>query len=60
MSAVAAEALRARILELVARIPRRGLSGPPFVPGETPVPVSGKVFDADELARSWTRRWTSG
>ena len=42
--------LRARILELVgeyhaAAFPRQALS----CPGETPLPVSGKVFDADEM-----------
>ena len=27
-----------------------------FVPGESPVPVSGRVFDAEELQHRWSRR----
>jgi len=41
--------LRARILDLVGRFHAANWQAQPFVPGETPVPVSGKVFDADDL-----------
>lgn len=44
-----ADALRKRILELVAEY--HAVAFPPrdFIPGETPVPVSGRVFDATEI-----------
>jgi len=44
-----AEALRAQILELVAEYYTIAFPTCDFVPGETPVPVSGRVFDATEL-----------
>ena len=44
-----AETLRAEIRELVAEYHAEAFAPRSFVPGETPVPVSGKVFDADEL-----------
>jgi CDP-6-deoxy-D-xylo-4-hexulose-3-dehydrase len=44
-----AAALRAQILDLVGEYYREAFGPAPFVPGETPVPVSGKVFDADDL-----------
>jgi CDP-4-dehydro-6-deoxyglucose reductase, E1 len=45
----AAEELRARILELVADYHAEAFPKLEFEAGKTPVPVSGKVFDADEL-----------
>jgi CDP-6-deoxy-D-xylo-4-hexulose-3-dehydrase len=44
-----AEALRAQILTLVAEYYEAAFATKPFVPGESPVPVSGRVFDASEL-----------
>ncbi|MCJ7673245.1 MAG: lipopolysaccharide biosynthesis protein RfbH [Acidimicrobiia bacterium] len=44
-----AAALRAQILELVGRYHDAAFTGGSFVPGVSPVPVSGKVFDAEEL-----------
>ena len=44
-----AEELREQILELVADYHDAEFASREFVPGETPVPVSGRVFDADEL-----------
>jgi len=41
--------LRAQILTLVGQYHAANWRGQPFVPGGTPVPVSGKVFDADDL-----------
>jgi CDP-4-dehydro-6-deoxyglucose reductase, E1 len=41
--------LRGRILELVAEYYETAFAPKPFVPGQTPVPVSGRVFDADEI-----------
>lgn len=46
---MSAEELRARILELVAQYYRAQWPQRPFVPGESPVPVSGKVFDERDL-----------
>lgn len=43
------EAIREQILELVAEYQRAKWPAKTFVPGETFVPVSGKVFDADEV-----------
>ena len=45
-----ADALRAQILDLVARVPRGGLRAR-AVPGRARprVPVAGRVFDADEM-----------
>lgn len=44
-----AEQLRQEILKLVAAYYEAAFAPEPFVPGETPVPVSGRVFDADDL-----------
>ena len=44
-----ADELRGRIAELVAEYHAAAFGGRTFVPGETPVPVSGRVFDAAEL-----------
>jgi CDP-6-deoxy-D-xylo-4-hexulose-3-dehydrase len=41
--------LRTRILELVEQFHDAEFERQPFTPGETPIPVSGRVFDADEL-----------
>ncbi len=43
--------IRKQILSLVADYHDAAFAGVDFVPGETPVPVSGKVFDAQELQR---------
>ena len=43
------EDLRRRILELTSEYVREQWPGREFVPGETPVPVSGRVFDADDV-----------
>jgi CDP-6-deoxy-D-xylo-4-hexulose-3-dehydrase len=37
------------ILDLVARLYETEMCQPPFVAGETPVPVSGKVYDGDDI-----------
>lgn len=44
-----AEALRAQIRALVAEYHAAAFPATPFVAGERPVPVSGKVFGAEEL-----------
>ena len=44
-----AERLRQEILQLVATYYFEAFSSREFVPGETPVPISGRVFDADDL-----------
>jgi CDP-6-deoxy-D-xylo-4-hexulose-3-dehydrase len=44
-----AQQLRSRILGLVAEYYEAEFAGSAFIPGETPVPVSGRVFDAEEL-----------
>ena len=44
-----ARQLRQQILELAAEYAGEAFAPRPFVPGETPVPVSGKVFDAAEM-----------
>jgi CDP-6-deoxy-D-xylo-4-hexulose-3-dehydrase len=44
-----ADKIRDEILSLVAKYYQAAWPEEPFVPGETPVPVSGRVFDADEL-----------
>jgi CDP-6-deoxy-D-xylo-4-hexulose-3-dehydrase len=44
-----AEALRREILALVARYAEAAHRPPPFVPGETPIPASGKVYGAEEM-----------
>ena len=41
---------RRRILDDVRSFALESLAGQEFVPGETPVPVSGKVLDGDDLA----------
>jgi CDP-6-deoxy-D-xylo-4-hexulose-3-dehydrase len=43
--------LRSQILELVAQYHDAAFAPRAFVAGETPIPPSGKVFDADELVR---------
>lgn len=43
------DALRARIRGLVADYHAAQFAPRPFIPGTTPVPVSGKVFDADDI-----------
>jgi CDP-6-deoxy-D-xylo-4-hexulose-3-dehydrase len=40
---------REHILALVEQHFREEFSERPFIPGETPVPVSGRVFDADDI-----------
>jgi CDP-4-dehydro-6-deoxyglucose reductase, E1 len=42
-------ALRRAILEQVASYHEAAFAAREFVPGETPVPVSGRTFDADDL-----------
>jgi CDP-6-deoxy-D-xylo-4-hexulose-3-dehydrase len=49
MSTAAAAELRVRILGLVADYYAEAFPKPAFIAGQTPVPVSGKVFDADEM-----------
>jgi len=49
MSTAAASELRVRILGLVAEYYAEAFPKPEFIAGQTPVPVSGKVFDADEM-----------
>ncbi|HUI41532.1 MAG TPA: lipopolysaccharide biosynthesis protein RfbH [Terriglobia bacterium] len=44
-----AQQLRSRILDLVGEYFEAEFAAQPFVPGESPVPVSGRVFDAAEL-----------
>jgi CDP-4-dehydro-6-deoxyglucose reductase, E1 len=44
-----AESLRERILDLVAEYHAEAFASRPFVPGETPIPVSGRVFDGDDM-----------
>ncbi|MCJ7432168.1 MAG: lipopolysaccharide biosynthesis protein RfbH, partial [Anaerolineales bacterium] len=44
-----AEKLRAKILKLTAEYYSEAFPPRDFIPGETPVPISGKVFDATEL-----------
>ncbi len=43
------ESLRDRILDLVSEYHELAFASQPFVPGETPVPVSGRVFDAEDM-----------
>jgi CDP-6-deoxy-D-xylo-4-hexulose-3-dehydrase len=42
-------AIRNQILELVAEYHVEEFGPKPFLPGQTAIPVSGKVFDADEM-----------
>jgi CDP-6-deoxy-D-xylo-4-hexulose-3-dehydrase len=44
-----ANELRDRIRELIAQYFHEAFAPSPFVPGRTPVPVAGRVFDEDEL-----------
>jgi CDP-6-deoxy-D-xylo-4-hexulose-3-dehydrase len=44
-----ADELRARILAMVGEYYATAFPDRAFVPGETPVPISGKVFDASEI-----------
>jgi len=44
-----ADELRARILDMVVEYHDEAFGGRKFVAGETSVPVSGRVFDADEM-----------
>jgi len=44
-----ADLLRSQILDLVGEYFEAEFAGQEFVPGKSPVPVSGKVFDAAEL-----------
>jgi CDP-6-deoxy-D-xylo-4-hexulose-3-dehydrase len=48
-AAAPGEELRGRILELVSQYHAVAFPERPFVPGETHVPVSGKVFDDDDM-----------
>jgi len=41
--------LRKRILELVAEYHGEAFGGEKFVPGESAIPVSGRVFDARDI-----------
>ena len=43
------QALRRQILDLVARYASETMAAQPFVPGQTPVPPSGKVIGAPEM-----------
>jgi CDP-6-deoxy-D-xylo-4-hexulose-3-dehydrase len=44
-----AQQLRSRILDLVSEYYDAEFANRAFVPGESPVPISGRVFDADEM-----------
>ncbi len=44
-----AQSLRERILELVAEYHAEAFAPGPFIAGETPVPVSGRVFDQEDM-----------
>ena len=43
------DVLRRQILELVGRYAELAHAPKPFVPGQSSVPVSGKVFGADDM-----------
>lgn len=45
------DSVRRKILGLVAAHYEEAFPQPAFVPGETPVQVSGRVFDADDITR---------
>jgi CDP-6-deoxy-D-xylo-4-hexulose-3-dehydrase len=49
MTPRSADAIRADIAALVAEYHDAAFATRPFVPGETPIPVSGRVFGATEL-----------
>ncbi|HEX8065249.1 MAG TPA: lipopolysaccharide biosynthesis protein RfbH [Thermoleophilaceae bacterium] len=51
MAARGANEMREEILELVRRYHEESTRDGGFVPGESPIPVSGRVFDADEMVR---------
>ncbi|MGH9594708.1 MAG: lipopolysaccharide biosynthesis protein RfbH [Bryobacteraceae bacterium] len=44
-----ADELKVRILELVAEYHEEAFAAEKFVPGESPVPVAGRVFDAADM-----------
>ncbi len=44
-----ADELRARILGMIGEYYEAAFPKRKFIPGETPVPISGKVFDAEEI-----------
>ncbi|HEY3928714.1 MAG TPA: lipopolysaccharide biosynthesis protein RfbH [Candidatus Koribacter sp.] len=44
-----ADELRAKIREMTAEYYGEAFAAKPFVPGESPVPVAGRVFDAAEM-----------
>ena len=44
------ESLKAEILKLVREYYATAFGSSPFIPGETPIPYAGRVFDDDELA----------
>lgn len=44
-----ADELRARILGMIGEYYEAAFPEREFIPGETPVPISGKVFDAEEI-----------
>jgi CDP-6-deoxy-D-xylo-4-hexulose-3-dehydrase len=44
-----ADRLRKQVLELVAEFHSEAFAATPFIAGESPVPMSGRVFDATEL-----------
>jgi CDP-6-deoxy-D-xylo-4-hexulose-3-dehydrase len=44
-----ADSLRARILDLVSEYHGAAFAERPFVPGQSPVPVSGRVFDQEDI-----------
>jgi CDP-4-dehydro-6-deoxyglucose reductase, E1 len=44
-----AEQLRSRIREMVSEYYREAFPAPDFIPGTSPVPVSGRVFDEHEI-----------
>jgi CDP-4-dehydro-6-deoxyglucose reductase, E1 len=46
---MSADELREQILSLVARYHEIAFPGREFVPGQTPIPVSGRVFDGDDM-----------
>ena len=45
-----ADALRKQILDLIPAYHAAAFASKPFGPGQTPVPVSGRVFDAADVA----------
>ena len=46
----AADRLRAQVLELAALYAEEAFAEEPFVPGRSPVPVAGRVFDGSDVA----------